>query len=39
MRPNADARPWVMTNLKTLEGLQEVVNFIEQKGLLTALPQ
>jgi urease accessory protein len=36
MRPNAEARPWVMTNLKTLEGLQTVVEFIERRGLLTA---
>jgi urease accessory protein len=36
MRPNAQARPWVMTNLKTLDGLQQVVDFIEQRGLLTA---
>ena len=35
MRPNPDTRPWVMTNLKTLEGLQEVVSYIERKGLLT----
>jgi len=31
MRPN---RPFVMTNLKTREGLDQVVRFIEQKGLL-----
>jgi urease accessory protein len=31
MRPN---RPFVMTNLKTLHGLQQVVDFIETKGLL-----
>jgi len=31
MRPN---RPFVMTNLKTREGLDQVVKFIEQKGLL-----
>ena len=35
MRPNPDTRPWVMTNLKTLSGLQEVVSYIERKGLLT----
>ncbi|MFY7870874.1 MAG: urease accessory protein UreG [Limnohabitans sp.] len=34
MRPNPDTRPWVMTNLKTLQGLDEVVRFIETKGLL-----
>lgn len=32
MRPN---RPWVMTNLRTHQGLVEVVRFIESKGLLT----
>jgi urease accessory protein len=31
MRP---VKPWVMTNLKTREGLAEVVAFIEKKGLL-----
>jgi urease accessory protein len=31
MRP---VKPWVMTNLKTQEGLAEVVRFIETKGLL-----
>jgi urease accessory protein len=31
MRPN---RAWVMTNLKTRSGLDEVVRFIESKGLL-----
>jgi urease accessory protein len=30
------AKPFVMTNLKTLTGLQEVVSFIETKGLLNA---
>ena len=29
-------KPFVMTNLKTLTGLQEVVAFIETKGMLTA---
>jgi urease accessory protein len=33
MRPN---RPFVMTNLKTLDGLDEVVDFIERKGMLAA---
>ncbi|HMA07416.1 MAG TPA: urease accessory protein UreG, partial [Ramlibacter sp.] len=28
------ARPFVMTNLKTLQGVAEVVAFIELKGLL-----
>jgi urease accessory protein len=27
-------KPFVMTNLKTLVGLQEVVTFIEQRGML-----
>jgi urease accessory protein len=36
MRPHADQRPWVMTNLRTLDGLETVVRFIESKGLLTA---
>jgi urease accessory protein len=34
MRPNPETRPWVMTNLKTLSGLQEVIAFIEKRGLL-----
>jgi urease accessory protein len=34
MRPNREKRPWVMTNLKTLDGLTEVVAFIEKKGML-----
>ena len=33
MRPT---KPWVMTNLKTQAGLEEVVRFIETKGLLVA---
>jgi len=33
MRPN---RPYVMTNLRTRDGLAEVVEFIERKGLLVA---
>jgi urease accessory protein len=36
MRPNVETRPWVMTNLKTLEGLDTVIQFIEKKGLLTS---
>ena len=28
------AKPFVMTNLKTRDGLAEVVAFIEQRGLL-----
>jgi urease accessory protein len=35
MRPNRETRPWVMTNLKTLDGLAEVVAFIEKRGMLT----
>jgi urease accessory protein len=31
-------RPFVMTNLKTLDGLDEVVAFIEKRGLLHAAP-
>ena len=31
MRPN---RPWVMTNLKTRDGLNEIIRFIEAKGCL-----
>ena len=34
MRPNPETRPWVMTNLKTLEGLAEVIAFIEKRGML-----
>ena len=34
MRPDAERRPWVMTNLKTLDGLQEVIGFIEKRGML-----
>jgi urease accessory protein len=33
MRPN---RPYVMTNLRTKQGLADVVAFIERKGLLAA---
>ena len=29
-------RPFVMTNLKTKQGLPEVIAFIERKGLLKA---
>lgn len=37
MRTTAQGlRPFVMSNLKTLQGLAEVVRFIETKGLLTA---
>lgn len=31
MRPD---RPWVMTNLKTREGLDDIVHFIERRGCL-----
>ncbi len=34
MRPNPNTRPWVMTNLKTLQGLAEVIAFIEKRGML-----
>ena len=34
-RAGDTVRPFVMTNLKTQEGLQQVVAFIEQQGLLT----
>jgi urease accessory protein len=34
MRPDAARRPWVMTNLKTLDGVAEVVRFIETRGML-----
>ena len=36
MRPNPDTRPWVMTNLKTLQGLAEVIAFIEKRGMLAS---
>jgi len=36
MRPDAQRRPWVMTNLKTQQGLHEVVDFIETRGLLVS---
>jgi len=29
-------RPFVMTNLKTLDGLDAVISFIERRGLLQA---
>jgi urease accessory protein len=32
MRPE---RQWVMTNLKTGEGLDDIIAFIEHKGCLT----
>ncbi len=35
MRPDAERRPWVMTNLKTSEGLAQVVQFIETRGMLS----
>ena len=37
MRPDhAGRRPYVMSNLKTHQGLAEVVRFIETRGLLVA---
>ncbi len=37
MRPDhAGRRPYVMTNLRTKQGLDTVVRFIEQRGLLAA---
>jgi urease accessory protein len=33
MRPT---RPFVMTNLKTKAGLDQVISFIEEKGMLKA---
>jgi urease accessory protein len=37
MRPDhAGKRPYVMTNLRTRQGLETVVRFIETRGLLTA---
>lgn len=33
MRPS---RPWVMTNLKTRDGVADIIRFIEGKGCLTA---
>jgi urease accessory protein len=38
MRPDSVRRPWVMTNLKTLDGVDEVVRFIEQRGMLQVAP-
>jgi urease accessory protein len=38
MRTNANGlKPFVMTNLRTLDGLQEVVRFIEIKGMLESV--
>jgi urease accessory protein len=34
MRPDAARRPWVMTDLRTRRGLDEVVRFIEARGML-----
>ena len=35
MRTNSNGlKPFVMTNLRTLDGLEEVTRFIEQKGML-----
>ena len=35
MRPDAQRRPWVMTNLKTQDGVADVVRFIEERGMLS----
>ena len=35
MRTDPELRPWVMTNLKTKEGLTDVVAYIERKGMLS----
>jgi urease accessory protein len=38
MRTNANGlKPFVMTNLRTLDGLQDVVRFIETKGMLESV--
>jgi urease accessory protein len=34
MRPDSARRPYVMTNLRTKQGLADVVAFIEKRGLL-----
>ena len=34
MRPN---RPWVMTNLRTGDGLADMVRFIERQGIAGGL--
>ena len=31
-----NGRPWVMTNLKAGEGLDQVIGFVERQGLLAA---
>jgi urease accessory protein len=36
MRPDAVRRPWVMTDLRTRRGLDEVIAFIERRGMLVA---
>ncbi len=36
MRPDATRRPWVMTDLCTRRGLDEVIAFIERRGMLLA---
>ncbi|RYD84941.1 MAG: urease accessory protein UreG, partial [Verrucomicrobiaceae bacterium] len=37
MRPDSARRPWVMTNLKTQAGVEDVVKFIETRGMLRTL--
>ena len=40
MRPeHASRRPYAMTNLRTRQGLDEVIAFIERRGLLVESPQ
>ena len=39
MRTTANGlKPFVMTNLKTLSGLNEVVVFLETRGMLAPMP-
>jgi urease accessory protein len=34
-----DTRPFIMSNLKTGQGLDAIIRFIEEKGALAASPQ